>query len=77
MVKTVLIMLLLTLTLFGCKDNSTMKAVETSKIPASSSSITEVSHNLIKRYNQLLSEGYKTTNMTKLQEVATDRKSVV
>jgi len=26
---------------------------------------------MVLRYNQLLSEGYKTTNMTKLQEVAT------
>jgi hypothetical protein len=66
------IILLIFTTLVGCKDAAPNKAVEPARPQApSSSTVSEVSHNLIERYNQLLSEGYKTTNMTKLQEVAT------
>ncbi len=58
--------------LVGCNESGTPKAVEPSKPPAVvASPAAEESHKLIVRYNQLLSEGYKATNMTKLQEVAT------
>ena len=69
---TTLIVLLLAATLVGCNNTPPNKAAETSR-PQTSSDATpaEQAHNLIVRYNQLLSEGYKTTNMTKLQEVAT------
>jgi len=57
--------------LVGCKDSTPGKSAAPSQVPPVASTAAEESHNLIKRYNQLLSEGYKTTNMTKLQEVAT------
>ncbi|MEI6702864.1 MAG: hypothetical protein WCL71_04925 [Deltaproteobacteria bacterium] len=63
--------LFLVASLVGCKDSSSGKAVEPSKTAVATSPAAEESHKLIQRYNQLLSEGYKTTNMTKLQEVAT------
>ena len=69
-VKWMYLFFLLLSTLPGCKDSTTKQAVEPSKTAAASPAADE-SHNMIKRYNQLLSEGYKTTNMTKLQEVAT------
>ena len=58
--------------LSGCKDTTQPKEVEPSSTQTSAvSSTSEESHRLIVRYNQLLSEGYKTTNMTRLQEVTT------
>jgi len=65
--------LLLALSLAGCNDSISQKAAAPSRphTPASTSPADQ-SHSLILRYNQLLSEGYKTTNMTKLQEVATE-----
>ena len=71
--KTVaLIVLFLIFAIAGCKDSAPSRAVEPAGSPASApSSVSEESHRLIVRYNQLLSEGYKTTNMTKLQEVTT------
>ena len=69
---TALIVLILTTTIVGCKDTAPNKAVEPPRPQSSAASTTaEVTHKLIVRYNQLLSEGYKTINMTKLQEVAT------
>jgi len=67
-----LIIFFLVATLVGCKDSTPNKVAKPSKTqtPAVFSSAEE-SHKMIARYNQLLSEGYKTTNMTKLQEVTT------
>jgi hypothetical protein len=63
--------LLLITVLTGCKDTTPNKAVESAPPQSSvASTSAEESHKMIVRYNQLLSEGYKTTNMTKLQEVA-------
>ena len=53
----------------GCQDSAQNSGGKPRTQPVSAES--EVTHNLIKKYNTLLSEGYKTTNMTKLQEVAT------
>lgn len=57
----------------GCQENASRKKTPESASTKEITSFTppEVSHKLIVRYNQLLSEGYKTTNMTRLQEVAT------
>lgn len=56
---------------FGCKDSTSNKvAVVPQTQTAASSASSEASHDLIRKYNSLLSEGYKTTDMTKLQEVA-------
>jgi len=69
---TASIILFLTATIIGCKDTAPSKTAEPVRTPASASSTSsEESHKLIERYNHLLSEGYKTTDMTKLQEVAT------
>jgi len=70
--NSVLAILFLSAILSGCKDTTQPKGVEPSSAQTSAvSSASEESHSLIVRYNQLLSEGYKTTNMTKLQEVTT------
>ena len=66
-----LIIFILTASIFGCKQSEPDKTVDAGTPPFAASSATEEAHRLIARYNQLLSEGYKTTNMTKLQEVAT------
>jgi len=74
MKPAILIVLFLIAAIAGCKESNTHKVDGSSARTAASSasaSLSEESHDLIKRYNQLLSEGYKTTNMTKLQEVAT------
>lgn len=72
MKTAVLILITLCLSLAGCNDATPGKAtVPLHPKAASSSNPADQSHYLILRYNQLLSEGYKTTNMTKLQEVAT------
>jgi hypothetical protein len=73
MIHTALLVFFLVVTLFGCKDSAPQhKEVGPPSTPSSAaSSLNEQSHNLIERYNRLLSEGYKTTNMTNLQEVAT------
>jgi hypothetical protein len=69
---TALSVLFLVSVLSGCKDSSPNNAAETSRTPATAlSRSSEETHKLVERYNQLLSEGYKTTNMTKLQEVTT------
>jgi hypothetical protein len=69
---TTMTVLMLVFTLVGCTDTTSNKAVTPSQRQSPAApSLFEGSHNLIVRYNQLLSEGYKTTNMTKLQEVAT------
>jgi hypothetical protein len=64
------LVLLMVAALAGCQDTAGNKA-EPRTQPSAATGGTAESHNLIVRYNQLLSEGYKTTNMTKLQEVAT------
>ena len=66
------ICLLLLTTLFGCKDSASSKAGTSNQSqPSATSAVAETTHNMIAKYNGLLSEGYKTTNMTKLQEVTT------
>jgi len=67
------VLLTLIIAFAGCKDNSTSsKPAEPAPAKASSTSTpVEQAHNLIVRYNQLLSEGYKAINMTRLQEVTT------
>ncbi len=56
----------------GCKEPAPNRAAESTRpqTPAATG-VSEQSHKLIERYNQLLVDGYKTLNMTKLQEVAT------
>jgi hypothetical protein len=72
MKKAAFIVIFLSAAVVGCKDTAPNKAAEPARPQASSvSNSSEASHNLVVRYNHLLSEGYKTTNMTKLQEVAT------
>lgn len=73
MKQIAIILFLMVAACAGCKDRTPYgKQGKTSPAETSSSSSpAEASHNLIVRYNQLLSEGYKTTNMTRLQEVAT------
>jgi hypothetical protein len=67
-----LLVLLSALTLSGCNDSSSKNAAVSPAPKATvSNNPADQSRNLILRYNQLLSEGYKTINMTKLQEVAT------
>jgi hypothetical protein len=70
-VKLCLLVISVLATLVGCNESAPKKSVEPSKTAVVASPASEESHKLIVRYNQLLSEGYKTTNMTKLQEVAT------
>jgi hypothetical protein len=56
----------------GCKDHAPAnKPVKPLHTITSSASLPDKAHTLIERYNHLLSEGYKTTDMTKLQEVTT------
>ncbi|MDD2851350.1 MAG: hypothetical protein PHY09_05525 [Desulfuromonadaceae bacterium] len=65
-----LIVCILLVTLSGCKDSTPLKASEPAKTTSTTPGTpSEAVHNLIVKYNSLLSEGYKTTNMTKLQEV--------
>jgi hypothetical protein len=73
MKSSAFILLILIVAIAGCKDNvSYDKPLKTDSAKTSSSSTSaDEAHKLIVRYNELLSEGYKTTNMTKLQEVAT------
>lgn len=66
-----MIVFILTSILMGCTDSTPIKAPSPSHSPSTTSIVAEEAHTLINRYNLLLSEGYKTTNMTKLQEVAT------
>jgi hypothetical protein len=67
------IVVMLPVLLVGCNDASTQKGADAVLRPkiAPASTPAEISRNMVLRYNQLLSEGYKTTDMTKLQEVAT------
>ena len=67
-----LITLLLLATLLGCKDSASKNVSAPPQVQSSASSaVTEVTHTMVAKYNSLLSEGYKTTDMTKLQEVTT------
>jgi hypothetical protein len=66
---TTLIVLFLLTALSGCQESTSNKQGSSGK--QVSSDPAKLSHTLIERYNSLLSEGYKTTNMTKLQEVTT------
>jgi hypothetical protein len=61
---------ILLVVLAGCNQSETKKAAPPAETAATGSPADQ-SHNLIRRYNQLLCEGYQTTNMTKLQEVTT------
>jgi hypothetical protein len=72
MKRIVLMLLFLTAAMPGCKDSNTTRGDGASH-PSASTAATPSgeSHKLIERYNRLLSEGYKTTNMTLLKEVAT------
>ena len=70
--RTLVIILLLLTALFGCKDSVSSKSAAPPQGQSSASGIvSETAHNMIVKYNSLLSEGYKTTDMTKLQEVTT------
>ena len=74
MSKTIPTVLLLASLLAGCQDKTPDKPGAPLPTQASSgnpSDAVESSRKLILRYNKLLSDGYKTTNMTTLQEVAT------
>jgi len=72
MKSSLFICLLLLTTLFGCKDSTSSKAGAPPQAQSSATSAAaETTHSLIAKYNGLLSEGYKTTDMTKLQEVTT------
>lgn len=64
-----LLVFILIAALSGCKDSTPGKPGATGS--QSTSDPEKVSHKLIERYNSLLSEGYKSTDMTKLQEVTT------
>jgi hypothetical protein len=67
-----LITLFLIVSLAGCTERSPNKVAVPSGSQTPAASVTsEAVHNLITTYNSLLSEGYKTTDMTKLQEVTT------
>ena len=69
---SILIVLVLAAAIAGCKDSTPNKAAESPRTQSTAaSSASDTSHSLITKYNALLSEGYKTTNMTKLQEVTT------
>jgi len=69
---TSLIALIFLLSILGCQDSPSNKGGTTPRTQSSASSnISDAAHNLISTYNTLLSEGYKSTNMTKLQQVAT------
>lgn len=63
-------LLILVAIVSGCNGPDSQRAAQTPKA-TSPSTPEEKAHDLILRYNQLLIEGYKTNNMTKLQEVAT------
>jgi hypothetical protein len=72
MKNAALIVLLLAVALAGCNEAPSPKAADSGRPQAIASKDSgEPSHNLILRYNKLLSEGYQATNMTKLQEVTT------
>jgi hypothetical protein len=68
---TLLALLLVIAVTAGCNDAPKKGGEVPVASPSASASPADQSHFLIQRYNQLLSEGYKTTNMTKLQEVTT------
>src|SRR6185369_7005507 len=68
----IFIILFLISAITGCRESATNKVSESARPQASAASgASEESHKLIERYNQLLCDGYKTMNMTSLQEVAT------
>ncbi len=70
--KTTLIIFLFTTALFaGCKEAPPGKGGAVQPQRTSGGAVTEIVHRRIARYNQLLSEGYKSINMTSLQEVTT------
>lgn len=64
----VVLILVLLLMVFGCRKNSSDPA-------DSSASETQKLKGTVIRYNQLLSEGYKSMNMNPLQEAATKRQA--
>ncbi len=69
---SILIVFVLAAVIAGCKDSTPNKAVESPRTQSTAANTaSDTSHSLITKYNALLSEGYKTTNMTKLQEVTT------
>ncbi len=74
MVFTRCLMVAPLLCLFGCSDSPSLSPKTTSsgvfKVASTATSTNGVQR-LVLNYNSLLSDGYKTINMTKLQEVAT------
>jgi hypothetical protein len=66
-----ILFILCSMLIIGCMDSAPSKTVAPSQNSSITTKSAEDAHTIIKRYNQLLSEGYKATNMTKLQEVAT------
>jgi hypothetical protein len=72
MKMSVLVLLVLATVIAGCNEATSKKAAEPAKpAAASTASPADNARKLILRYNTLLSNGYKTNNMTQLQEVAT------
>ena len=62
----------LLLSILGCQDSPSNKSGATPHTQSSvKPNISDAAYKLIATYNTLLSEGYKSTNMTKLQEVTT------
>ena len=69
---SILIILVLAAVIAGCKDSTPNKAAESPRTQSTAANTAaDTSHSLITKYNALLSEGYKTTNRTKLHEVTT------
>lgn len=77
MIKYCLILTLSLCVLAACSEKSSSDkkgaAVAVSATEVLTGTPTEVVQKTIKRYNQLLAEGYQKLNMTNLQEVATDK----
>jgi hypothetical protein len=68
----VLVLLVVLAVTAGCNESAPKKGAQVGvPKPSTSTAPSDQAHNMVLRYNQLLSEGYKTINMTKLQEVAT------
>ncbi len=72
MKRITLIFLLVTASLTACKEGTPGKtSTGVQQRQTSATTAIEQVHGKISRYNRLLSDGYKSTNMTSLQEVAT------
>ena len=68
MIRLMLVMLMITLSSYGCNP-SEKTTVDKPAVPVED---TQEIQQIVKRYTQLLIEGYSTMNMTPMQEVATE-----